>query len=105
MILKFDIEITDCSGNLWIELYGEIAEHFIGISADEYEKLIKNNDKKDLNKINKRIIYHNYSFIGKYRGPGYDEDHYNSFAVLQFNENDKDYFKELINKIKPSIKK
>ena len=105
LILKFDIEITDCSGNLWIELYGEIAEHFIGISADEYEKLIKNNDKTGLNNINKRIIYHNYSFIGKYRGPGYDEDHYNSFAVLQFNENDKDYFKELINKLKPSIEK
>ena len=102
LIVVLNVEISDCTGNLWIEFSGEIAENFIGTNVEEYAKFIKDNDSFQLNKINQRILYHNYSFIGKYKYT-FGEDNKCLFYVLQFNENDKNYFKELLVKLKDSI--
>ena len=101
LMLTLNIEISDCTGNLWIE-FGEIAENFIGTNVEEYEKLIKNNDIFNLNKISQKILYHNYSFIRKCKMT-YGEDSKCLFYVIHFNENDKIFFKELVDKIKQSL--
>ena len=102
LMLTLNIEISDCTGNLWIELFGETAENFIGTNVEEYEKLINNNDIFNLNKISQKILYHNYSFIGKCKMT-YGEDSKCLFYVIHFNENDKIFFKELVDKIKQSL--
>ena len=105
-IFAFYVQIFDCSENIWIEFYGDIAEHFLGINVEDYKKLIKNNNEKNLEEIKQRILYNNYSFIGKYKIPSYFENNVVIFSVIQFCKNDNNYFKELIaklNRIKNNI--
>ena len=100
--LYFDyiIKIVDCSNYLWINLFGEIAENFLGIKPEEYQILIKNNNKHKLDKINKRILYHQFTFIGRYISPNSDELKRGGFSVIKYNKLDNDYFKQLIQKLK-----
>lgn len=100
LVFIFNIRIKDCSDYLWIEFYDEIAEDFLGITADYYDKLIKENNKIALKQIDKKILYHSFSFIGKYKGPPIDEGHGGVFFVIQYNEIDGEYFKNLIKQIK-----
>ena len=100
--LYFDyiIKIVDCSNYLWINLFGEIAENFLGIKPEEYQILIKNNNKHKLDKINKRFLYHQFTFIGRYISPNSDELKRGGFSVIKYNKLDNDYFKQLMQKLK-----
>ena len=70
----------------------------MGISPENYQKMINNNDINGLNKIKERILYNKYTFIGKFKGTFYEECVI--FSVVQFNKNDKEYYKELIKNLK-----
>ena len=101
LIMTLNILIIDCSDYLWVELFDEIAEYFFEISPIYYEKLIKEKNKEELEKINKRLLYHHYSFIGKYKRPSIDDDeHGRIFQVIQYNEIDNKYYSDLLKKIK-----
>ena len=100
LVFIFNVQIIDCSDYLWIEFFGEIAENFIGISVEDYQKLIKINDIIKLKEINNRILYHKYSFIGKYKGPSFDECHAGVFSVIQYSQSDSNYYKEIILELK-----
>ena len=98
LIFLFNVKISDCSDYLWIEFFGDIGENYLGISPENYQKMINNNDINGLNKIKERILYNKYTFIGKFKGTFYEECVI--FSVVQFNKNDKEYYKELIKKLK-----
>ena len=98
-IFAFHIQIIDCSENCWIEFYGDIAENFLGINVENYQRLIKENNEKYLEEIKKRILYNNYSFIGKYKISSFYENNIVIFSVIQYCKNDNNYYKELITKI------
>ena len=66
LYFDFQIKIGDCSSYMWIQLFGESAENFLGISPEEYQILIKYNNKHKIEKLNKRILYNEYTFIGRY---------------------------------------
>ena len=100
LYFDFRIKIKDCSNFLWIHFFGENAENFLGITPEEYQLLIKYNNKYKLDEINKKIIYHEYTFIGKYVNPNSDELKREGFLVILFKKSDNEYYKKLINEIK-----
>ena len=100
LIMILSILIIDCSDYLWVELFDEIAEDFFEVTPVYYEKLIKEKNKEELEKINNKFLYHHYSFIGKYKGPSIDDGHGGIFQVIQYNEIDNKYYNDLLKKIK-----
>ena len=61
---------------------------------------IRKYNKYKLNEINKKIIYHEYTFIGKYVNPNSDELKSGGFLVVLFKKSENEYYKKLINEIK-----
>ena len=100
LYFNFIIKIVDCSNHLWIRLFGENAENFLGITPTEYQLLIKYNNKYKLDEINTKIFYHEYTFIGKYEIPNSEELKSDVFFVILFKKIDNDYYKKLINQLK-----
>ena len=99
LIFIYNVKIKDCSDYLWIDFIGEIGENFLGISPEDYRNAI--NDKNKIDEISKRILYNNYCFIGRYKGPAYDECHAGVFSVIQYGKIDRDYYsKEIFLKLK-----
>ena len=99
LYFDFRVKIADCSNHLWVHFFGEIAENFMGISPEEYQILIKNNKKYRLDEISKKILYHEYTFFGKYVTPNSDELKTGGFSVINFKKVDNDYFRKLISQI------
>ena len=91
---KLCIEIKDCSGHIYSDLYGKTAEEFIKVSPEEYINIINNNNEEKLKEIDKRILYKNYIFYGKFI-PGITGT-FNVFSILKFGEIDGNLYKNLI---------
>ena len=102
LYFDFQIKIGDCSNYMWIQLFGESAENFLGISPEEYQILIKYNNKHKIEKLNKRILYNEYTFIGRYVSLTNNESKNVKFSVIQYRKVDKEHFKKLIQSIKDS---
>ena len=89
-ILMFSISVRDPSSFFWVDLFGEVAEKFIGLSGEEYENIIKNGttteENEELIPINERIEYHTFSFVGKVRENIYNETKRYRFSVFRFTE-------------------
>lgn len=101
LIFVFNVKIKDCSDYLWIDFIGEIGENFLGISPENYQKLLKNNERNKLDEITERILYKNYTFIGRYKGPAYEECHGGVFGVIQFGEINREFYsQEIFSKLK-----
>ena len=60
--MTLSLNVRDASSNLWIDMFGELAEKFLGIKGEDYEQLIKNGntleDNEGLISIDERIGYH-----------------------------------------------
>jgi hypothetical protein len=74
----------------WVDLFGDVAEKFLGIKGEEYENILKNGTTTEENEglipINDRIEYHTFSFIGKVRENVYNETKRYRFSVFRFAE-------------------
>ena len=90
VILTFSVNVRDATSFFWIDLFGDIAEKFLGVKGEEYESLLKNGNTPEENEglipINERIEYHTFSFIGKVRENVYNETKRYRFGVFRFNE-------------------
>ena len=102
LYFDFHIKIGDCSNYMWIQLFGEAAENFLGITPEEYQILIKYNNKHKLEKLNKRILYNEYTFIGRYISLTNNEPKNIKFSVIIYKKVSKDHFKKLLQSIKDS---
>ena len=91
------IEIKDCSGHLFTDLFGRNAEIFLNITPEEYIKIINDNNEEKLSEINKRILYKNYIFYGKIIP--INNDSYSCFSVYKFDEVNDRFYGDLIKKI------
>ena len=96
LYFDFIIKIGDCTNYMWVQLFGETAENFLGISPEDYQLLIKYNNKHKLNKINKGILYHEYTFIIRYINTSFDDPKGRKFTIVQYKKVDNEYFKKLI---------
>ena len=103
LFFDFNIKIVDCSNYMWINLFGETAENFLGINPVEYQILIKYNNESKLNEINKKILYQNFTFIGRYMSPPSDSFAPVNFIAVQYHKEDKNHFKNILNEIYKKI--
>ena len=90
VILMFSVNIRDASSFFWVDLFGDVAEKFMGIKGEDYENLLKNGttieENEGLIPINERIEYHTFSFIGKVRENIFNETKRHRFSVFRFSE-------------------
>ena len=90
IILMFSISVRDASSFFWVDLFGDVAEKFLGIKGEDYENILKNGttieENEELIPINERIEYHTFSFVGKVRENVYNETKRYRFSVFRFNE-------------------
>ena len=90
IFLMLSINIRDASSFFWVDLFGDVAEKFLGIKGEEYENILKNGTTTEENEglipINDRIEYHTFSFIGKVRENVYNETKRYRFSVFRFAE-------------------
>ena len=90
VIFTLSVNVRDATSFFWIDLFGDVAEKFLGIKGEEYENLLKNGNTVEENEglipINERIEYHTFSFIGKVRENIYNETKRYRFGVFRFNE-------------------
>lgn len=90
IILMFSINVRDPSSFFWVDLFGDVAEKFLGMKGEDYENLLKNGTTVEENEglipINERIEYHTFSFIGKVRENIYNEQKRYRFSVFRFSE-------------------
>ena len=61
--MTLSIRIRDASTEHWVDLYGSVAETFLGLSAEEYRELIVNNNRIQLNEISKKIEFQLFYFL------------------------------------------
>ena len=89
-ILMYSLNVRDATSFFWVDLFGDVAEKFLGIKGEDYENLIKNGttteENQELIPINERIEYHSFSFIGKVRENVYNEAKRYRFSVFRFSE-------------------
>ena len=89
-IMTLSLNVRDASSNLWIDMFGELAEKFLGIKGEDYEKLVNNGnnfeENEGLTAINERIVYHTFSFVGKVRENTYNDTKRYRFSVFRFSE-------------------
>lgn len=94
---KLIIEIKDCSGHMLLDLYGKNAEEFLKMTPGEYIDIINSNNEEKLKEIDRRILYKNYVFYGKFipsmKGA------FNIFSIYKFGEVNGNLYKNLIKKL------
>ena len=106
--MTISINARNASYNLWINTFGELAEKFLGIKGEYYEKLVNdgNNFEENggLTAINERILYHTFSFVGKVRENIFNETKRYRFNVFRFTEFTSEKRKNLANMISNLLK-
>ena len=90
IIFTISLNVRDATSFLWIDMFGDLAEKFLGIKGEDYENLIRRGNTVEENEglipINDRIEYHTFSFIGKVRENIYNDTKRYRFNVFKFNE-------------------
>jgi hypothetical protein len=90
VMFTLSLDVRDATSHFWIDMFGELAEKFLGIKGEDYENLIRNGTTVEENEglipINERVEYHTFSFIGKVRENTYNETKRYRFGVFRFNE-------------------
>ena len=107
-ILMFSVSVRDASSFFWVDLFGDLAEKFIGLKGEEYENIIKNGttteENEELIPINERIEYHTFTFVGKVRENIYNETKRYRFSVFRFTERTVAQRKNLIKTLSKLLK-
>ena len=107
-ILMFSVSVRDASSFFWVDLFGDLAEKFIGLKGEEYENIIKNGttteENEELIPINERIEYHTFTFVGKVRENIYTETKRYRFSVFRFTERTAAQRKNLIKTLSKLLK-
>ena len=95
------LRIKDLTGEHFVDLFRDSVTTLFGIKAEEYSKLVENNDIEQLNKINDKVEFHNYYFSGKASIQKYNNRIKKQLFVYRFDKEDSE--KEsfgILNKLK-----
>lgn len=107
-ILMFSVNIRDASSFIWVDLFGDIGEKFLGVKGEDYENILKNGttaeENEELIPINERIEYHTFSFIGKVRENIYNDTKRYRFSVFRFTERTPQHKKALTKTLSTLLK-
>jgi ssDNA-binding replication factor A large subunit len=95
------LRIKDLTGEHFVDLFGDSVTTLFGIKAEDYSKLVENNDIDQLNKINDKVEFQNYYFSGKASIQKYNNRIKKQLFVYRFNKEDSEKESlEILNKLK-----
>ena len=99
-----NLRLQDCSGERYIDVYGEPGEKFFGVKCEDYRNYVENKNTVALKEITDKCELREYIFIGKPRNTSYNEQTRQRFNVFRIEEVDeKKEMKELIKFLKPLV--
>lgn len=61
--MTLSLRVKDTTSEHWIDLFGCVAEKFLGLSADEYRELIISNNQQSLSAISKNLEFNKFYFL------------------------------------------
>ena len=110
--IHFCVLVKDATGSFWILMFGNLAELFLNVKAEEYKEILcnrynsnledkKNSAIKKINEFNNKILYRRYFFSGRVKKSNYHGKY--DFFVSYFRKKQKqenhhllDYLKSII---------
>jgi len=107
LIVHFSVKVIDSTSSIWILIFGEIAENFLGIKAEEYKNIIDKgiySQNDELNLLNQKIVNKQYVFIGYGQHYAYKESEGYRFHVKYFNKKNKREYNSLTKYLKSFFK-
>ena len=107
LIIHFSLKIVDSTSSIWILMFGEIGESFLGIKAEEYKNIIDkgiNNQNSELNLLNQKVENKQYIFIGYTQHYVYNEKEGYRFHIKYYNKKNKREYNRLTQYLKSFLK-
>lgn len=86
-----NFEVSDCSGRIWCDLFGDAGGLLTGMKAEDYKELIEAEDAAKLNTIYDNIVFKRYIVIGKMRVSNYNNVDRKKFSVWKIKDSEKEY--------------
>ena len=87
LYLTISFKIRDATKEMYIDMFGDVAEKFLGMTEDIYRGIINNGTDNNIELIasNEKIFYKKYKFYGKVRDNSYNEQRRHRFCAYKFN--------------------
>ena len=87
LFMTISFKIRDATKDMWVDMFGDVAEKFLGMTAEVYEGIIKNgvDNNIELCALNDKVFYQKYKFYGKVRDNTYNEQKRHRFSAYKFN--------------------
>lgn len=107
IILHFSINVIDATSSLWLLLFGEKAESFLGVKGEEYKNILEkglSRENDELNKLNSKIKDKEFIFLGKTQYYSYNESKGYRFHVNYFSKKSKRHYISLTKYLKNLLK-
>lgn len=107
LIVHFSVKVIDSTSSLWILMFGEIAENFLGIKSEEYKNIIDKgiySENEELKLLNQKVINKQYIFLGYGQHYAYNESEGYRFHIKYFNKKNKREYNSLTKYLKFFLK-
>jgi hypothetical protein len=107
LIVYFSVKVIDSTSSIWILMFGEIAENFLGIKAEEYKNIIDKgiySENNELNLLNQKVLNKQYIFLGYGQHYAYNESEGYRFHIKYFNKKNKREYNSLTKYLKFFLK-
>jgi len=107
LVVYFSVKIIDSTSSIWILIFGEIAENFLGIKAEEYKNIIDKgicSQNEELNLLDQKVVNRQYVFLGYSQHYAYNESEGYRFHVKYFNKKNRREYNSLAKYLKSFLK-
>ena len=107
IIIHYTVEVVDSTSILYLLFFGDIAENFLGIKAEEYKNILEKGisyKNKELNLLNIKLKDTEFVFLGNIQY--YDYSYYKGyrFVVKSFYKKNKKHYYNLVSFLKNLLK-
>ena len=107
IIIHYTVEVVDSTSILYLLFFGDIAENFLGIKAEEYKNILEKGisyKNKELNLLNIKLKDTEFVFLGNIQY--YDYSYYKGyrFVVKSFFKKNKKHYYNLVSFLKNLLK-
>lgn len=61
------LRVKDCTMESWVDIFGQLGDKLLNVSAEEYKRIVEENDVERLREINQKVEFHSFYFLLKSR--------------------------------------
>lgn len=62
---KFCIKVKDCTGEQWIDIFGNVGDKLFNVTSEEYKDFVENKDEARLDQITEYLEFREFYFLMK----------------------------------------